>query len=151
MRPNSITFLNFRCIKYHNFKAKIRDFNLKLPQKTMKWQFFDQFRRENSNISNFSPLELVNFDTKIKIDHFSSFPSICSFWTRKWNFDTLCPLVMTYEGHDDNHAATTHKPRIAKKWVIITCKFFPGRWSQNQGLFKECRRKGRSDPKTNKS
>ena len=40
---------------------------------------FDQFRRENSN---FSPLKIVNFDTKIKIDHFSSCSRICIFWTK---------------------------------------------------------------------
>ena len=43
---------------------------------------FDQFRRENSNISTFVLLKIVNFDTKIRIDHFSSFWRICSFWTQ---------------------------------------------------------------------
>ena len=44
--------------------------------------FFDQFRRENSNISNSLPLKLVNFDTKTKIDHFSRSSIIFSFWTK---------------------------------------------------------------------
>ena len=37
---------------------------------------FDQFRRENSN---FSPLKIVNFDTKIKIDHFQAFQEFVVF------------------------------------------------------------------------
>ena len=36
---------------------------------------------------------MVNFDTKIKIHHFSSFWKICSFFYQKWNFDTLWDLV----------------------------------------------------------
>ena len=40
---------------------------------------FDQFRHENSNISTFLPLKLVNFDTKVTMDHFSSFSRIFSF------------------------------------------------------------------------
>ena len=43
---------------------------------------YDQFRRENSNISNCLPLKIVNFETKIEIDHFSSFSRICSFRTK---------------------------------------------------------------------
>ena len=44
----------------------------------MKCQFLTNFRRENSNISNFSPLKIINFGTKIKIP----FSSFCSFWTK---------------------------------------------------------------------
>ena len=40
---------------------------------------FDQFRRENSNISNFLPLKIVNFDTKIKIDNFQAFSELLVF------------------------------------------------------------------------
>ena len=43
---------------------------------------FDQFRRENSNISNSLLLKKVNFATKIKIHHLWSFSRICSFWTK---------------------------------------------------------------------
>ena len=43
---------------------------------------FDQFERENSNISIFTPLKIINFDTKIRIDQFSSFSRSCSFWTK---------------------------------------------------------------------
>ena len=43
----------------------------------------DQFRCENSNISNFVPLKIANFATKIKIDHFSSFSKICIFFWQK--------------------------------------------------------------------
>ena len=51
---------------------------------------FDQFRRENSSFSNFLPLKTVNFGTKIKIDTFSSFSRICSFWTKNGTLTSLC-------------------------------------------------------------
>ena len=49
----------------------------------MKWQFLTNFRRENSSTNlEFLQLKIVNFDTKINIDHFSNFSRICSFWTK---------------------------------------------------------------------
>ena len=41
--------------------------------------FFDQFRRENSNIWNFPPLKIANFDTKMKIGHFQTFKGFAVF------------------------------------------------------------------------
>ena len=40
---------------------------------------FYQFRRENSNNSKFLPIKIVNFDTKIKIDHFQAFQEFVVF------------------------------------------------------------------------
>ena len=43
---------------------------------------FDRFRRENSNISNFLPINKVNFDTKIKNRPFFKLFRICRFGTK---------------------------------------------------------------------
>ena len=40
---------------------------------------FDQFRRENSNTPIFLRLKKVNFDNKIKIDHFKAFQEFVGF------------------------------------------------------------------------
>ena len=53
-----------------------------LPKSKHEITIFDQFRHENSNISTFLPLKLVNFDTKVTMDHFSSFSRIFSFWDK---------------------------------------------------------------------
>ena len=55
---------------------------------------FDQFRRENSNIFIFYLLKIVNFFTKIKIDHFSSCSRICKFWSKNGPL-THCVSSMT--------------------------------------------------------
>merc|ERR1711860_338058 len=55
-------------------------------------------------ILNVLPLKIANFDIKIKIDHFSSFSRICSFWTKmdllhtvalsdNWDFDKIDLLM----------------------------------------------------------
>ena len=70
---------------------------------------FDQFWRENSNISNLLPLKIVNFDTKIKIDHFQAFQEFVVFgqkWTflhtvalsDNWDFDKI-DLLMRFIKH----------------------------------------------------
>ena len=56
---------------------------------------FDQFRRQNSNISNFLPIKFVNFDTKIKVDHFSSSSRICSFWAKMDLWHTVRMSLMS--------------------------------------------------------
>ena len=61
---------------------------------------FDRFRCENSNISNFLPLNIVNFDRKIKIDQFSSFSRICSFWTKNGPL-THCVQVEVFKMDGD--------------------------------------------------
>ena len=44
---------------------------------------FDQFRRENSNISKFFSCQKKSiFTQKMKIEHFSSFSNFCIFWTK---------------------------------------------------------------------
>ena len=66
-----------------NFYTKNhRDFGPKMAQIKPWNDNFDQIRHKNSNISNFLPLKKVNFETKIKIVHFSSFSRICSFSTK---------------------------------------------------------------------
>ena len=55
----------------------------------------DLFRRENSNFSNFLPLKIVNFATKMKIGHFSSLTRICSFWTKNGTL-THCDSSITH-------------------------------------------------------
>ena len=51
---------------------------------------FDQFRRENSNAFRiFSPLKIINFASKIEIDHFSKLFNNLYFLDTKWTFDTL--------------------------------------------------------------
>ena len=63
----------------------------------MNWQFLTKFRRENSNISNFLPLKIVNFGTEIKLTIFRSFSRICSFWTKNGPL-THCDLgIWTYK------------------------------------------------------
>ena len=65
------------------FRLKNLDFDLKLPKKNYEMTIFNEFRCENSNAFRFFlPLKKVDFDTKIKVDHFSSFSRICIFWTK---------------------------------------------------------------------
>ena len=48
----------------------------------MKPQFLTNLGAKIQIFRLFLPLKIVNFDTKIKIDYFSSFSIICSFWTK---------------------------------------------------------------------
>ena len=66
---------------------------------------FDQFWREKFKYFEFLSLEMVNFDTKFNIDHFSSFSRICILWTKNG------PLT---------HCAT---PRTLKKGGKMTHKW----------------------------
>ena len=43
---------------------------------------FDPFKARKFKYFEFLTLKIVNFDTKINIDHFSNFSRICSFWTK---------------------------------------------------------------------
>ena len=45
----------------------------------------------------FAPKFNNSFDTKIQIDHFSSFSRICSFWTKNGTLDTLCRGECTWK------------------------------------------------------
>ena len=57
--------------------------------KIIKTQFFCQSRVSGKNPS-FVLLKIVNFGTNISIHKFASSTSICSFWTKKWIYNTLC-------------------------------------------------------------
>ena len=48
----------------------------------MKWQFLTNLGAKIQIHFEFFTAKKVNFDTKIKIDHFSRCSRICSFWTK---------------------------------------------------------------------
>ena len=95
---------------------------------------FDQIRRENSNISNVLQLKIVNFDTKVKIDHFSSFSRIFSFWTKKWTFDTLLgsdilkSVVQLHRISDFSKLISlVSKNTLSTSLLLLRCR--PCKWS----------------------
>ena len=65
----------------------------------MKWQFLSNLSAKIQFFRIFFLLKIVNFDTEIKIDHFSSFSRICSFWTKKCTFDTLWWVLPRWNPH----------------------------------------------------
>ena len=53
---------------------------------------FDQFRRENSNILNFLPLKIVNFDTEIKMSIFQDFQEFVVFGQKNEDFEQCAKI-----------------------------------------------------------
>ena len=70
-----------------------------------------QFKRENSNILEFLPPKIINFDTEIQSDFFSKCFHQLEFLNKKCSFDTLC-------------IRQTRIQRAKKEWHPLTGNWF---------------------------
>ena len=90
---------------------------------------FNQFRRENSNtFLIFLPLKIVNFDSKIKIDHFLAFQEFVIFGPKNG------PLKHCVISHSCHFFFTLKSilpfpslSKMRKIWSTKTVAFFTGR------------------------
>ena len=80
----------------------------------MKWQFLTNLGAKIQMHFEFLLLKIVNFETEIKIDHFSSFSRICSFWTKNGPLTHCESLLYSRKKTEQNHPAG--KKPLLHRW-----------------------------------
>ena len=84
---------------------------------------FDQFRREKFKYFDFLPLKTVNFDTKIKIDHFPAVHEFVVFGQKMDIWHTVLSITRLIGSflaqiHDDLRSSSVESVEVSAMFSI---------------------------------